>query len=71
MSLTPVKSSNIRAVGYDHGSKTLTVEFNSGGKHRYENVSPETHAGMMASDSVGRYFHANIRNARKSSKVES
>jgi hypothetical protein len=71
MSLTPVKSSNIKAVGYDPGSKALRVEFNSGAQHRYEEVSPEKHAGMMAADSVGSYFHAHIRGAHKSSKVES
>lgn len=70
MALTPVKSSNIKAVGYDAGSKALTVEFHGGAQHIYEDVPPEKHAGMMEADSPGRYFHANIRNAHKSSKVE-
>jgi hypothetical protein len=30
MQITPVKSSNIDAVGYDAGTQTMTVAFSSG-----------------------------------------
>lgn len=70
MALVPVKSSNIKAVGYDPAARSLTVQFNSGANHRYDDVSPEKHAAMMAADSIGSYFHANIRSAHPSSKVD-
>lgn len=72
--MTPVKSSNIQAVGYDSDAQHLTVQFKDGVKHRYEDVPPEKHAGLMGQGvpghSVGKYFHANIKGAHKSSKVE-
>lgn len=74
MSLTPVKSSNIRAVGYDPKTKALTVAFHGGATHSYADVPPEKHAGMMGSGkvghSVGAYFHANIKGQHKSKKLD-
>lgn len=73
MSLTPVKSSNIKAVGYDAEARTLTVQFKDGAQHRYEDVSAEKHAGLMGEGtpghSIGKYFHAHIKGAHKSSKL--
>lgn len=69
MSLTPVKSSNIKAVGYDPQSRALTVEFHSGAQHRYDDVPPEHHQGLIEADSVGKYFHANVRSAFKSTPL--
>jgi hypothetical protein len=68
--LTPVESSNIKAIGYDPNSRTLHVQFNSGATHQYEDVSPDKHAALMAADSKGSHFHANIKNAHTSSRVE-
>ena len=34
-----VTSSNVRSAGYDPASKTLSVEFHSGGIYNYHNVS--------------------------------
>lgn len=67
--MTPVKSSNIEAVGYDIVEQKLTVRFKGGATHCYEGVPPKKHRELMAADSVGSYFHANIRNDHKSSKV--
>ena len=33
--LTPVESSNIKAVGYDDATEELTVEFHNGSQYRY------------------------------------
>lgn len=74
MSLTPVESSNIRAVGYDAEQQALTVQFKDGVSHVYADVPPETHAGLMGDGkpghSVGKYFHANIKGSFKSEKAE-
>lgn len=65
--LQPVKSSNIAAAGYDPASQTLVVQFASGKKYRYPNVSQFTwdeFAGTFAGDlgkSAGKYFAANLR----------
>lgn len=67
---TAVESSNIKGVGYDPDEKSLTVWFKSGAQHRYADVPPEMHSEMLAAESVGKYFHANIRNAFKASPVE-
>ena len=70
MKLEPVESSNIKGVGYDPSTRALRVQFSSGQVHQYEDVPPETHAAFMASESKGKHFHANIKSAFKSSKVE-
>lgn len=62
MERAPVTSTDIRAIGYDADSQTLEVEFNSGGVYQYSGVSPGEHDGIMAADSKGKYFHANIKN---------
>ena len=56
-----IESSMIRSVGYDEASKTLEVEFTSGGIYEYYNVSPQAYKGLLAASSHGRYFLANIR----------
>lgn len=38
MPLTPVKSSNIEAIGYDDKANRLTVKFKSGAVHDYHGV---------------------------------
>ncbi len=68
--MTPVKSSNIEAIHHDPVTNALTVRFRSGATHRYDDVSAEKHAALMAADSIGGHFHKHIRNAHKSSKVE-
>ena len=59
--LTPVTSSNVKAVGYDAASSTLFVEFHGSGVYRYEKVPAQVHAEFMAAESPGRFFAANVR----------
>jgi hypothetical protein len=56
-----VESSNIKAIGYDPATKTLSVEFRSGHSANYSDVSPEQHADFMAAPSKGKHFHKHIR----------
>ncbi|MFI7165292.1 KTSC domain-containing protein [Rhodococcus erythropolis] len=37
--LTPIRSRNVRAVGYHPGSRTLVVAFHSGGTYEYYDVA--------------------------------
>ncbi len=62
MERTPVTSTDIRAIGYDEDSQTLEIEFNSGGVYQYSGVSSGEWDSIMAADSKGKYFHANIKN---------
>jgi len=68
MQRTPVKSSNIRAVGYDAATQTLEVEFGSG-VYQYQGVPPEKHAKLMGAESVGKFIRAEIRGKFDSRKV--
>lgn len=71
MKLTPVKSTNIKAIGHDPASKKLVVQFNSGAAHAYEGVSADDHAALMAAtDSHGKHFNANIIKKFPSSKYD-
>lgn len=61
MNRDPVKSSNITSIGYDAEARHLEVEFSSGGVYQYHGVSPDEHKALIASDSIGKHFHAHIR----------
>lgn len=68
IALTPVKSSNIRAVGYDPATRTLAVEFPNSVYH-YADVPPNVHDELRAAESVGRYFASNVKGKFEHSKV--
>lgn len=52
-----VKSSVIRAVGYDARSRELEVEFHSGRVYRYFEVPRSVYQHLLTADSVGKYFN--------------
>lgn len=58
---TPVSSSNLRSVGYDEESRTLEIEFHSGGVYEYYDVPAETFRELVQADSRGGYFHDHVR----------
>jgi hypothetical protein len=59
MELTPVKSSNVAAVG--HEGETLEVQFNNGTRYRYAGVPRETFDALIGAESVGRFFNTEIK----------
>jgi len=61
--MTVVKSSQIEAIGYDAGSKTLAVRFKGGSVYHYDDVPAEVHAALAKAESVGSHFHANVKKA--------
>ena len=69
MKRTPVTSSNLRSVGYDHQSGVLEIEFLSGGVYQYFGVPEHIHAGLMAASSHGSYFSAHIKDAYTFQKI--
>lgn len=61
--LHPVKSSNIKAVGYDAGRRELWIVFHQAQSRVYVYYGvPEAKAlGLMNAASVGQFFHAEIK----------
>jgi len=69
MDRIPVKSSNIRSVGYEEDSSTLEIEFNSGSIYRYLDVPESEYEGLMDAGSKGRYLNRNIKGRYEDIKV--
>lgn len=61
--LTPVRSNQVKAIGYDAATKTLAVSFTrgAGAIYHYPNVEPDTHAAFVAAESIGKFFGAHIQ----------
>lgn len=69
--MTPVQSSNIKALAHDASTGKLRVQFHSGATWEYDDVDPKHHDAMTAPGaSVGGYFHKHIRNAHKGQAVD-
>ena len=61
MKRQPVKSSNLRSVGYDEKDKVLEIEFHSGHIYQYSNVELSRYEALIADQSHGKYFDRNIK----------
>lgn len=62
------KSSQIHDGTYDPSTERLTLTLN-GSVHAYHNVPSHLVDGLEKADSHGDYFHKNIRNVHKVSRV--
>ena len=63
MERIPVQSTNLVSVGYDTGSLTLEIEFNTGSIYQYFGVPQNVYEELMGAASKGRYFDQNIKKA--------
>ena len=62
MDRTPVTSSDIASIGYDEKMRVLEIEFRRGNcVFAYTDVEPSMAAQLMASASVGSFFHRFIK----------
>jgi len=61
MDRTPVRSSNIRSVGYDANEQTLEIEFTSWAIYQYFGVPLHVHEGLMMARSKGTYFNEHVK----------
>lgn len=60
--MAPVKSAQLRVIGYDVTSAVLAVQFQRGGAvYHYPSVSAEVHAEFMAAKSKGTFFAQRIK----------
>lgn len=51
--MIPVISSTIDAIGYDPMIKTMQVNFKSGAKYKYYDISSEEHKSIIEDKSIG------------------
>lgn len=58
-----VKSSQVKAIGYDADTKTLAVQFTrgTGAVYHYPNVEPHTHEAFVKAGSIGTFFGKHIK----------
>jgi len=61
MEMTPVKSSNVVAVGYDDKTGEIVVQFNNGGTYS-KTATRGTFEELLASPSKGKFVAQNLRN---------
>jgi hypothetical protein len=57
---TPLKSTVLRAAGYDAGTAVLELEFTSGDVYLYFAVPPSVHRALVEAESPGAYFNTNV-----------
>jgi len=69
MKLIPVKSSNIKAVGYNELKMKLRVEFKSGGTYEYKDVPRKVWMDFIESKSLGKYFFSHIKGKYSYEKI--
>jgi hypothetical protein len=70
MTMVPVTSSNVAAVGHDPASGTLRVKFKSGAIYEYSGVSAAKHQAMMASTSKGKHLAEHVYPHHESTRVK-
>ena len=69
MDRIPVSSSNISGVGYAPASMTLEIAFHGGGVYQYFDVPETMYQEFMRAGSKGKFFHANIKDNYRCTKV--
>ena len=70
MKMHPVKSTNIKAVGYDPATQKLHVEFHSTGVYEFDDVSESKHRKLMEAPSIGKHFQQHIRHSHDFRKLD-
>jgi hypothetical protein len=59
--MIPVESSNISKLGYDNVNKIMHVEFKSGTRYRYFDVTYQIYTRVLNADSVGSTFNLLVK----------
>ena len=65
----PVSSTSIMTIGYERDIEVLEVEFLNGRVYQYHGVPERLYRQIINAPSVGRCFHALIRNQYPYSQV--
>lgn len=61
MSMNPVNSSTIEAIGYDEASGKLRVKFKSGALYEYLDVPHYVYQAVMEADSIGKALNSEVK----------
>jgi len=65
ITMTPVESSQIAAIGHDTANSTLAIQFKRGeglgNTYYYQNFGAEKFAELQAAPSVGSHFYKHIK----------
>jgi hypothetical protein len=63
ITMLPVRSSQVAAVGYSPERKTLAVTFirGAGAIYHYEQIEPDVYAAFVGAESIGSYFGKHIK----------
>lgn len=63
IALHEVKSSQVKSVGFDHGTNTLAVQFTrgSGAIYHYPGVTKEQYEAFVKAESIGVHFGKHIK----------
>lgn len=67
MKMIPVKSSNIKAAGFENN--VLRVQFSNGTMYDYKEVSAEIANDFFQAKSQGKFYHAEIKSKFTGAKV--
>jgi hypothetical protein len=64
-----VVSSTLSSVGYDAKSQTLEIEFHGGSVYQYSGVPRFVFSALIAQESLGAYFNAQIRDVYEHTRI--
>lgn len=62
ITMIPVSSSNVAAIGYDETTQILCIEFLNSSRYIYKGVPSNEFSGLQNAPSIGSYLHRNIKN---------
>ena len=65
----PLKSSKLRAAGYDERLRVMEIEFLNGDIYEYKSVSSETYRQLMASPSPNSFFEDKVEEAFSGKRI--
>ncbi len=61
MEMIQVRSSAIRAIGYDQSTRQMRITFEQGNSYDFCDVPLHIYKGLMCSSSKGTYYNTHIR----------
>lgn len=69
ITLNPVKSGQIQAIGHDANTNTLAIQFKGGGVYHYAGVDAESYKAFSGADSLGKHLASNIKGKYEFTKI--
>jgi len=70
ITLLPVTSSNVEAVGYDRATQTLRIVYIRGGTWDYAGVEPGVYERLLRAPSKGKFIAQSVKPAYLAKRVD-